>query len=154
MTPIRINIFPILLSIFLIVPIIEIYLLIKVGGLIGALPTIGLVVLTAVIGAGLLRLQGFQTYMRFNQAMMEGRVPAKEIMEGVALLLGGALLLTPGFLTDVIGFVCLIPLTRLALINYLVKRLNPFQNIRTTTSSSHTSSGKIYEGQITDHHKD
>ena len=96
MTRNRVRIFPIFVAIFLIVPILEIYLLIQVGSVIGALPTIGLVVLTAVIGAALLRVQGFITYARFNQALGEGRVPATEIMEGVALLIGGALLLTPG----------------------------------------------------------
>ena len=97
MTPIRVRVFPVMATIFLIVPIIEIYLLIQVGGLIGVIPTIGLVVLTAVIGAALLRVQGLQTYLRFNQALNAGRLPATEILEGVALLIGGALLLTPGF---------------------------------------------------------
>lgn len=154
MTAVRVKIFPILVALFLIVPIIEIYLLIKVGGLIGVFPTIGLVVLTAVIGVALLRTQGFQTYMRFNQAMLEGRVPATEIMEGVALLIGGALLLTPGFFTDVIGFICLIPPTRIAMINQIVRRLNPFQNFQATASGVHTKTGNLYEGQVTSHHRD
>jgi len=84
---------------FLVIPILEIFLLIKVAGVIDWLPTIALVVLTAVIGASLLRSQGTQTYLRFNQALGEGRMPANEILEGVALIIGGALLLTPGFFT-------------------------------------------------------
>ena len=90
-------------ALFLIVPIIEIYLLIQVGGLIGALPTVFLIVLTAVIGGWLLRSQGMATLGRVQQTML---------LEGAMLLIGGALLLTPGFFTDAIGFVCLIPLLR------------------------------------------
>lgn len=121
----RIRIFPILMAMFLAIPIIEIYLLIKVADIIDWLPTIALVVLTAVIGASLLRSQGSQTYLRFNQALTEGRVPANEILEGVALLIGGALLLTPGFFTDVIGFICLLPFTRRPIATFLVNRFNP-----------------------------
>jgi UPF0716 protein FxsA len=121
----RIRIFPILMVLFLAIPIIEIFLLIKVAGIIDWLPTIALIVLTAVIGASLLRTQGSQTYMRFNQALNEGRVPANEILEGVALLVGGALLLTPGFFTDLIGFICLLPFTRRPIATFLVNRFNP-----------------------------
>ncbi len=124
MSAVRIRIFPILMALFLVIPIIEIYLLIKVAGIIDWLPTIGLVVLTAVIGASLLRSQGSQTYMRFNQALSEGRAPANEILEGVALLIGGALLLTPGFFTDLIGFFCLLPFTRRPVATLIVNRFN------------------------------
>ena len=124
----RIRVFPILMILFLIVPIIEIYLLIEVGGLIGVLPTIGLVVLTAVIGASLLRSQGSETYLRFNRALSEGRMPANEILEGVALLIGGALLLTPGFFTDAIGFICLLPFTRRPLVKFIINKFNPLAN--------------------------
>ncbi len=156
MTATRSKIFPILVTFFLIVPIIEIYLLIQVGGMIGVLPTIALVVLTAVLGAALLRSQGIQTYMRFNQALSEGRAPAAEILEGVALLIGGALLLTPGFFTDVIGFICLLPFSRKGLIQYLVKRFNPLANMHATASYTHyspgtnppKSGGNVYEGEV------
>ena len=82
---------------FLIIPIIEIYFLIKVGEVIGALPTIILVVLTAVIGAGLLRQQGLSTLARLQQNISQGKIPAQEMVEGVLLAVGGALLMTPGF---------------------------------------------------------
>ncbi|MFK7814842.1 MAG: FxsA family protein [Gammaproteobacteria bacterium] len=113
------------MTLFLAIPIIEIYLLIKVADVINWLPTIALVVLTAVLGASLLRSQGSQTYLRFNQALSEGRVPANEILEGVALLVGGALLLTPGFFTDLIGFICLLPFTRRPIATFIVNRFNP-----------------------------
>ncbi len=175
MPPVRVRIFPILMLLFLVIPIIEIYLLIRVGGYIGVLPTIGLVVLTAVIGASLLRSQGLQTYMRFNQSLNEGRLPANEIIEGVALLVGGALLLTPGFFTDLIGFFCLLPITRRPVATFLVNRFNPMSGPMTgpmsgmnmggfktppdpsSRSSSSAPSGNkpgnVYEGTVT-HHSD
>ena len=98
-----------LFLLFLLVPLAEIYLLIVVGGWIGALPTVFLVVFTAVLGALLLRHQGFWTLQRVRRAMERGQVPAVEMLEGVMLVAGGALLLTPGFITDVVGFACLLP---------------------------------------------
>ncbi len=105
---------------FLVIPIIEVYLLIEVGGLIGAGWTILLVVLTAVIGVNLLRQQGLSTLMRANQVMSQGQIPAMEMMEGLFLAVGGALLITPGFFTDAIGFICLLPFTRRGIIQYLL----------------------------------
>ena len=90
---------------FLVIPIIEVYLLIEVGGIIGAGWTILLIVLTAIIGVNLLRQQGVSTLMRANQAMSQGQIPAMEMMEGIFLAVGGALLITPGFFTDAIGFI-------------------------------------------------
>ena len=141
----RVRPFPVLFAAFLIIPIIEIFLLIQVGSLIGALPTIGLVVLTAVLGVALLRAQGLQTYLRFHRSLSEGRYPATEMLEGVALLVGGALLLTPGFFTDAVGFVCLVPPSRRVLITWSMTRF--FQDFRTTL---HTGTGEIYEGETTD----
>lgn len=114
--------FPIFTFLFLIVPIIEIYLLIQVGSVIGAFPTILLVVATAVIGAYLLRQQGLSTLSRFQSNMSSGVMPAKEMIEGVILLVGGAFLMTPGFFTDTIGFMCLIPFTRHFFVDQLIKR--------------------------------
>lgn len=170
MPPVRVRVFPILLTLFLVIPIIEIYLLIQVGGYIGVLPTIALVVMTAVIGASLLRSQGAQTYLRFNQALTEGRMPANEILEGVALLIGGALLLTPGFFTDLIGFICLLPFTRRPVVTFLVKRFNPMSGMNMgggfrpppsgptagpssrppISPSSGNKPGNVYEGEVTD----
>lgn len=154
MTRNRVKIFPIFVAIFLIVPILEIYLLIQVGSIIGALSTIGLVVLTAVVGAALLRVQGFVTYARFNQALGEGRVPATEIMEGVALLIGGALLLTPGFFTDAIGFLCLLPFSRRAMVNYISKRFSPISAMNMGGVHTSRSQGNVYEGKVTGYHEE
>lgn len=117
------RIFPWVAALFIAIPIIEIYLLLQVGGLIGALPTIGLVILTAVVGVNLLRAQGFQTMARFQQEVSAGQLPATTMLEGAALLFGGALLLTPGFMTDTIGFLCLIPITRKTIIYWLLKKV-------------------------------
>ena len=105
-----------LFLLFIAVPLVEIYLLLEVGGIIGAVPTIGLVVLTAATGAALVRAQGFSTIRQVRRSMEAGEIPAVAIVEGIFLLVAGALLLTPGFLTDAVGFGCLIPPLRRGLI--------------------------------------
>jgi len=114
--------FPVLLLLFLLVPLLEIYLLIVVGGIIGALPTVVLVVLTAVVGAALARVQGLATLQRLQATMARGEAPAIEMLEGALLLVGALLLLTPGFFTDALGFACLLPPTRRLLSLWLLKR--------------------------------
>lgn len=107
----------------LVVPVLEIYMLLKIGATIGVIPTIFSVVATAVIGSWLLRQQGFSTLQRLQQSMAQGTLPAKELIEGPILMVGGALLLTPGFVTDAIGFLCLIPASRQKIVNYVLKHL-------------------------------
>ena len=104
----------ILLIIFIAIPVAEIYVLIEVGGIIGAPATVFMVVFTAVLGALLLRQQGFYTLRKVQEDMEKGILPAVALVEGLMLLIGGALLLTPGFITDFIGFVMLIPPLRRA----------------------------------------
>ncbi|MDX1633639.1 MAG: FxsA family protein [Marinobacter sp.] len=111
------------LLIFVIMPVVEMTILIKVGTIIGALNTVGLVLLTAVIGAALLRQQGLSTLLRANQRLNSGELPAREVAEGLILAVGGALLLTPGFVTDTIGFLCLIPGSRHWLAGQALKRM-------------------------------
>ena len=111
-----------LFLIFVGLPIIEMWLLLKIGAVIGPLPTIAMVVTTAVIGAALLKQQGLDTLTRAQQRMNSGQVPATEILEGLMLAVGGALLLTPGFVTDAIGFACLIAPLRRMLVAALIKR--------------------------------
>lgn len=113
---------PALIVFFLMVPLLEIYLLLKVGGIIGVGWTIFLVVFTAVLGAGLVRRQGFSTLNRIRAQLDRGELPAAEVLEGVVLLVAGALLLTPGFFTDTLGFLCLIPPIRRALISHVLSR--------------------------------
>jgi len=101
-----------LLILLFVIPLAETWFLIKVGGVIGAVPTIALVVLTAVVGTTVARRQGLSTIRRIQLAQMEGRLPASEMVEGVLLLLAGVLLMTPGFFTDAIGFSMLFPQLR------------------------------------------
>ena len=115
--------FPFIAAIFLIVPILEIYLLIQVGTMIGAGWTIALVVLTAVIGVQLLKVQGFSTLSRAKRKLDSGEVPAQEMLEGMALVVAGALLLTPGFFTDGVGFFLLLPPTRRWLMKEVAARM-------------------------------
>ena len=113
--------FKLLFILFITVPLAELYVLIQVGGVIGILPTIALCILTAALGAGLLRLQGLQTLERVRQKLEQGELPAIELIAGAILLLSGMLLLTPGFITDCLGFLCLIPRLRLALAGAILK---------------------------------
>jgi UPF0716 protein FxsA len=110
-----------LFLLFIIVPVLEMWVLIQVGTQIGALATIGLVLLTAVIGINLLRQQGISTLWRAQQRMNSGEMPVQEMVEGLLLAIGGALLLTPGFMTDAIGFCCLLPGIRQLFVARLAK---------------------------------
>jgi UPF0716 protein FxsA len=113
---------PLLLLLFLIVPILELYVVIQVGQAIGVLPTIAILIADSVLGGLLMRTQGRAAWRRFNAAVSEGRVPAKEAIDGILVVFGGALLLTPGFLTDVLGVVLLLPVTRPLVRRVLVRR--------------------------------
>ena len=116
--------FLLVLLLFFTVPLVEIYVLLEVGGIVGVLPTIGLVVLTAIIGAGLIRAQGIATLGRVQQELDRGELPAVGIIEAALLLVAGALLLTPGFVTDTIGFLILVPpLRRRVIQSFLAKRM-------------------------------
>ncbi|MBT5031686.1 MAG: FxsA family protein [Proteobacteria bacterium] len=114
--------FLIILTLFILVPFTEIALFIKLGGSLGTFNTLLLVIATAVLGAWLVRQQGFQTLANIRNQMDAGHLPAMEMAEGVALLFAGALLLTPGFLTDTIGFCLLAPPIRRTWIKFLGRR--------------------------------
>ena len=116
--------FRILFILFLIIPLIEIAILIEIGKVFGAAYTIALVVGTAALGAALFRQQGLSTLAKVQMSMQQGDLPATELIEGLMLLIAGALLLTPGFFTDVFGFLVLIPplrnkIAQSLLINFL-----------------------------------
>jgi UPF0716 family protein affecting phage T7 exclusion len=103
---------PFLILIFIIVPIAELYVIIKVGGAIGVPLTLAILLADALIGSLLLRHQGGAAWRRFNKALEERRFPGREVADGVAVVVGGTLLLTPGFITDIFGLILLIPPTR------------------------------------------
>jgi len=112
--------FILLVFLFIGIPIIEISLLIRVSSVIGGFNTIVFVIFTAVLGAYLVKQQGLATLAKLQQEADAGRVPAQQIVEGVALLVAGAVLLTPGFATDALGFALLIPVVRIAIIKWVV----------------------------------
>lgn len=103
---------PILFILFVVIPVVEILLLIKVGQAIGAWYTVGLVLTSAFIGVNMLRYQGLSTLARAKQRMDQGELPIGEMRDGIVIAVGGALLITPGFVTDFLGFCCLIPYSR------------------------------------------
>jgi UPF0716 protein FxsA len=111
-----------LVLIFIVVPIAELYVIIQVGNAIGLVPTLFLLLADALLGSLLLRHQGRAAWIRFNRALAEGRVPHREVFDGVLIIFGGALLITPGFLTDILGLILLIPPTR-ALIRAMSARI-------------------------------
>jgi UPF0716 protein FxsA len=101
-----------LILIFIVVPLIEILLLIEIGSRIGALYTIFIIILTGILGASMMRQQGFTIIRNIQRDLSQGRMPTGELINGALVLVGGIVLLTPGFFTDAVGFVLLIPATR------------------------------------------
>lgn len=148
--------FSVLLILFIAVPVIEIALFIQVGGVLGGWATIALILLTAVVGASLVRNQGLKTLLSLQQRLKSGELPAGEILEGVLLLVAGALLLTPGFLTDFMGMFILFPPARVWLANKLIARLK----IKASQSAGRQSgpfaagrsndqpTGNVFEGEF------
>jgi len=108
---------------FTIIPIIEIYLLIEIGSMFGALTAVALVILTGFLGAFLARMQGLQTLYRIQESLREGRMPSGELLDALLIGIAGLVLLTPGFLTDSAGFLLLIPATRNVIKNWLQRQI-------------------------------
>ncbi|MDG2501031.1 MAG: FxsA family protein [Porticoccaceae bacterium] len=147
----------ILFLLFIVMPVLEMWLLITVGSQIGALATIGLVLLTAVVGAGLLREQGVATLWRGQRKLQEGQLPAQEIVEGIVLAVSGALLLTPGFFTDAVGFAGLIPPVRALFVRTVLSKMVVAPMPRGSADFNHQQGiqdADIIEGEAWDENKD
>jgi UPF0716 protein FxsA len=114
-----------LVLLFIVVPIAELFVIIQVGEAIGVLPTIALLIVDSILGAALMRSQGRLAWRRFQAALTEGRMPHREVADGALVIFGGALLLTPGFISDVLGIVLLLPPTRALARALLTRRLLP-----------------------------
>ncbi|TWC32126.1 UPF0716 protein FxsA [Pseudomonas sp. SJZ079] len=110
------------LLLFLLFPVIELAVLIKVGSAIGVLPTLLLVIGTAILGSVLLRVAGVATAWRAREKLARGELPEQEVLEGLFIAIGGGLLLLPGFISDIFGVLCLIPFTRRLLVNKVRQR--------------------------------
>tara|TARA_B100001146_G_C16155881_1_gene423371 strand:+ start:427 stop:852 length:426 start_codon:yes stop_codon:yes gene_type:complete len=124
-----------LLPTFIVLPILEMYVLISVGSNIGAFNTILLVLLTALIGLALLRVQGFRTLINARNKLGMAQLPAEEMITGIFLAIGGALLLTPGFITDLFGLLCLVPVTRRFLLKIALTNLTGFGVVNESKSA-------------------
>lgn len=135
-----------LLVVFIIIPLIELAVILKVNSFIGIGWTLGLIIITAFFGIKLLRQQGISTLLRANQKMQQGQIPAQEMAEGFLLALAGALLLTPGFVTDAFGFTLLLPATRKALVHKVIAFMTP----RMMTGASFQSSSFTQNGGFKD----
>ncbi len=112
-----------LFVLFTVTPLVELYLLIRIGAWIGALPTVLLVVVTGFVGAYLAKLQGFQVWMRIQYEVNAGRFPATSLLDGLLLFAAGLVLITPGIITDVLGFLLIIPATRAPIRDWLARKL-------------------------------
>jgi len=111
-----------LILLFIVVPIAELYVIFKVGDSIGWLPTLAILVLDSLLGTWLLKSQGGAVWRRFQETMQAGRVPHREVLDGVLVIFGGAFLITPGFLTDILGMLLLVPPTRAVFRRWLIRR--------------------------------
>jgi UPF0716 protein FxsA len=111
-----------LVLIFIVVPLAELYVIIQVGDAIGLIPTLVLLLADALLGSMLLRHQGRAAWIQFNRALAENRLPHKEVFDGLLVIMGGALLISPGFITDIFGLILLIPPTR-AIVRGITSRI-------------------------------
>jgi len=163
-------VFPVLLFLFIVVPIIEIALFVQLGGFLGLWPTIALVLVTAVVGASLVRSQGIATLMSVQSRLQQGELPAQQIVEGVMLAVAGVLLLTPGFMTDALGMLVLLPAPRAMLAKQLMSRVkvqgmgsgfsagfgggqgfsgqSPFEHHDSNSPDKRSSNGDVFDGEF------
>src|SRR5690554_5894868 len=148
---------------FILLPILEMLLLFQVADMIGALATLGLVILTAVIGVKVLKQQGWSAFRRANERLNRGELPAREMLEGLFIAVGGAMLLTPGFLTDTLGLICLLPPTRRLIVDRMIRsgRFHvvgggvgggPFGRAGRGYDSGDGRGSDVYEGEYTREH--
>lgn len=141
-----------LLALFILVPLVELYLFLILGSRIGLGPTLIIIVFTAILGAALTKSQGARALARFRQASAEGRLPHNEVLDGLLILIAGAVLLTPGFLTDTVGFLLLVPpvraILRTRLGTYLKSRIKIVPG--TTPPQETTPAPPPGNGQIID----
>ncbi|CAH0532404.1 hypothetical protein VST7929_00233 [Vibrio stylophorae] len=139
--------FLVILLLFVVIPMVEIGVYIEMGSLLGLWPTLGLTILTAVVGASLVRVQGMQTMLRVQQQMQRGQMPAQEIVAGTLLAVAGVLLFLPGFVTDTLGALLLIPALRMWVAKWLMTRVqmrqvNGFYQ-RQQSQDDHTFEGEF-----------
>lgn len=143
------------LLLFIVIPIVEMWLLITIGSYIGAISTIALVLFTALIGIGLLREQGVSTLWRGKEKLQQGKIPAQEMIEAIVLAVSGALLLTPGFVTDAFGLLGLLPFSRIFLVKSILQKMTVFNSSaqsfgRSPFGSECKTDGEVIDGESWD----
>ena len=139
-----------LLLLFILVPIAELYLFITIGSQLGLGPTLAIIIVTAVLGASLTKSQGRRAMEKFQAATAAGRMPAKEAIDGLMILLAGAVLITPGFLTDAVGFLLLVPPFRAIVAGYAGKRLKGKIQVVTPGMPTHSAQEQRPESKLDD----
>lgn len=137
---------PVLILIFIFIPLIEIYLIIEIGSVIGAFATVLAIAFTAILGISLIRIQGFSTMKKAQQAMDKGVLPATEMIEGVMLLIAALMLLIPGFFTDTLGFLLLIPPIR----HILASRIASTSQLNARFNKRSPADGSYIDGEYED----
>lgn len=153
----------VLFLLFAIMPIIEIALLIKVGGIIGGWNTVAIVLLTAFIGAYFVKREGLQTMQTAQEKMQRGEMPGKELVDGLMLAVAGVLMVTPGFITDIFGILLVLPGTRHVIARFVSKHMqmrvvtaggfqqqSPFAGQQSPFEQPRGDNGDVFEGQYTD----
>jgi UPF0716 protein FxsA len=143
-----------LFAIFILVPIAELYVIFKVGDSIGWAPTLAILVADSLLGAWLMRSQGRAVWQRFQATMEAGRIPHREVFDGVLVIFGGAFLITPGFLTDIIGLVLLLPPTRALIRRWLVRRGGRMFGLSVATGRRTPPPGQDWDVEGTAHEND
>ncbi len=136
---------PALIALFIVVPLAELYVILKVGDAIGPVWTILLLAADSVLGSVLLRSQGRTVWRRFNAALTEGKMPHREVVDGVLVIFGGAFLITPGFLTDIVGLTLLVPPTRAVVRRALIRRLGRRPKVRATRGYDVEGTAREYD---------
>jgi UPF0716 protein FxsA len=136
-----------LIALFILIPLAELYVILKVGDAIGVLWTILLLAADSVVGSLLLRTQGRAVWRRFNEALAQGRMPHQEVQDGVLVIFGGAFLITPGFITDVFGLLLLLPPTRALIRRWGVRAIGRRMALRVGGPRNYD-----VEGTATEHH--
>lgn len=138
-----------LIALFIAVPLAELYVILQVGDWIGAVPTILLLAADSLLGSMLLRSQGRAVWRRFNDALQRGRMPHREVQDGVLVIFGGAFLITPGFITDVVGLLMLLPPTRALIGRLAMRAIGRRMRLRVATAGE--SRRYDVEGTATEH---
>ena len=139
-----------LLALFIVVPLAELYVILKVGDAIGVPWTILLLAADSILGSMLLRSQGRAVWRRFSQALAQGRMPHREVQDGVLVIFGGAFLITPGFITDVVGLLMLLPPTRPLVRRLVMRSLSRRMELRVTRAGP-APRGFDVEGSATEY---